>query len=249
MVIRPAMRLIPWRSTLPRRPIAWPPTIPGLVRQVGWVGVVCALGCGGGGGDPGRVLGDYAAAVEGGRAEEAYGLLSAESKKSISFEQFQRILKENPEEARELAQSLKRPQQGPPRVTATVTGQDGESTILLVYEQGQWRVDASAIDLYSQRTPEAAVRSFLRAYDNRRFDVLLKFIPDDQSEGQTIAELKKSWEGEERKDMDRLTGALKASLPTAKVELFGDRASLAFGTGGSVELVRERGLWKIEDLK
>jgi hypothetical protein len=93
------------------------------------------------------------------------------------------------------------------------------------------------------------VKAFLRAYENRRYDVLLKFVPDDQSEGLTPTELKKSWEGEERADMDRLTGALKASLPTAKVELFGDRATLAFGAGGSVELVRERGLWKIEDLK
>lgn len=209
-----------------------------------------ALGCGGSAGaDPDRVLRDYSLALEAGKASEAYDLLSSESKKSISFEQFQRILKQNPEEARELAQSLRRPQSGPPRVTATVTGPDGESSILLVYEQGAWRVDASAIDLYSQRTPEAAVKAFLRAYENRRFDVLLKFVPDDQSEGLTAAELKKSWEGEERADMDRLTGALKASLPTAKVELFGDRATLAFGAGGSVELVRERGLWKIEDLK
>ncbi len=195
------------------------------------------------------MLHDYSLAVEAGKAAEAYALLSTESKKTISFEQFQRILKENPEEARELAQSLRRPQSGPPRVTATVTGPDGESSILLIYQQGQWRVDASAIDLYSQRTPEAAVKAFLRAYENKRFDVLLKFVPDDQSEGLTAAELKKSWEGEEHTDMDRLTGALKASLPTAKVELFGDRASLAFGAGGSVELVRERGLWKIEDLK
>lgn len=209
-----------------------------------------ALGCGGSAGaDPDKVLREYSLAVETGQAEEAYALLSSESKKSISFEQFQRILKENPEEARELAQSLRRPQNGPPRVTATVTGPDGESSILLVYEHGAWRVDASAIDLYSQRTPEAAVKAFLRAYENRRFDVLLKFVPDDQSEGLTAAELKKAWEGEERADMDRLTGALKASLPTAKVELFGDRATLAFGAGGSVELVRERGLWKIEDLK
>jgi hypothetical protein len=208
------------------------------------------VGCGGSAGaDPDRVLHDYSLAVEAGKAAEAYALLSTESKKSISFEQFKRILKENPEEARELAQSLRRPQSGPPRVTATVTGPDGESSILLVYEQGAWRVDASAIDLYSQRTPEAAVKAFLRAYENRRFDVLLKFVPDDQSEGLTATELKKSWEGEERADMDRLTGALKASLPTAKVELFGDRATLAFGAGGSVELVRERGLWKIEDLK
>jgi hypothetical protein len=226
---------------------------PGPMRQAALLLLLLALpaqGCGGSAGaDPDRVLRDYSLAVESGKAAEAYALLSSESKKSISFEQFQRILKENPEEARELAQSLRRPQSGPPRVTATVTGPDGESSILLIYEQGAWRVDASAIDLYSQRTPEAAVKAFLRAYENKRFDVLLKFVPDDQSEGLTAAELKKSWEGEERADMDRLTGALKASLPTAKVELFGDRATLAFGAGGSVELVRERGLWKIEDLK
>ncbi|HXK16371.1 MAG TPA: hypothetical protein VNG33_01105 [Polyangiaceae bacterium] len=209
-----------------------------------------AAGCGGSAGaDPDRVLHDYSLALEGGRAAEAYALLSSESKKSISFEQFQRILKENPEEARELAQTLRRPQIAPPRVTATVTGPDGESSILLIYEQGSWHVDASAIDLYSQRTPEAAVRAFLRAYENRRFDVLLKFVPQDQREDLTAAELKKAWEGEERADMDRLTGALRASLPTAKIEVFGDRATLAFGAGGSVELVRESGLWKIEDLK
>jgi hypothetical protein len=209
-----------------------------------------AFGCGpSAGADPDRVLSAYSEAIQAGHADEAYTLLSSESKKSISFEQFQRILKENPEEARELAQSLRRPQAAPPRVTAIVTGPDGESTILLVYEQGAWHVDASAIDLYSQRTPEAAVRSFLRAYENRRYDVLLKFVPEDQREHTTAADLKKAWDGEERADMDRLTGALKASLPTAKVELFGDRATLAFGAGGSVELVRERGLWKIEDLK
>jgi hypothetical protein len=209
-----------------------------------------ATACGGSAGaDPDKVLHEYSLAVEQGKSREAYELLSADSKKSITFEQFQRVLKENPEEARELAQSLRRPQVGPPRVTATVTGPDGESSILLVYEQGRWRVDASAIDLYSQRTPEAAVRAFLRAYENKRFDVLLKFVPEDQREGLTPAELKKAWEGEEKVDMDRLTGALKASLPTAKVELFGDRATLAFGAGGSVELVREQGVWKIEDLK
>src|SRR5688572_7958750 len=94
-----------------------------------------APGCGGSAGaDPNRVLGEYSLALEAGKAREAYDLLSTESKKSISFEQFQRILKENPEEARELAQSLRRPQSGPPRVTATVTGPDGESSILLVYE-------------------------------------------------------------------------------------------------------------------
>jgi hypothetical protein len=29
----------------------------------------------------------------------------------------------------------------------------------------------------------------------------------------------------------------------------GDRATMAFGSAGTVELVRERGVWKVEDLK
>src|SRR6187402_1765055 len=154
---------------------------PVLVATLALLALPSSLGCrGAGGADPENVLHEYSLALEAGRAEEAYGLLSVESKKSISFEQFQRILKENPEEARELAQSLRRPQVGPPRVTATVTGPDGESSIL-------------------------------RAYENKRYDVLLKFVPEDQLDKElTAAELKKAWEGEEKADMDRLTGALKA---------------------------------------
>jgi hypothetical protein len=122
------------------------------------------LACGASAGaDPERVLHDYSLAVEGGRAAEAYALLSTESKKSISFEQFQRILKENPEEARELAQSLRRPQVAPPRVTATVTGPDGESSILLIYEQGAWRVDASASARRRRRCVPSCARTTIGA--------------------------------------------------------------------------------------
>ncbi len=220
-----------------------------VLIQVGAFALV-AVGCAStSASNPDAVLREYSLAVEHGRAKQAYALLSGESKKTISFEHFQRALKENPEEMQELARSLRRPQIAPPRVTATVTGPEGEQAIVLIYEQGGWRVDASAIDLYSQRTPEAALSAFLRAYANRRFDVLLRFIPEDQLEGLTAPELKKAWEGEERADMDRLTSSLRESLPGAKLELFGDRASLTFGAGGSVELVRELGVWKIEDLK
>jgi hypothetical protein len=42
---------------------------------------------------------------------------------------------------------------------------------------------------------------------------------------------------------------LKAVLPTARFEVLGERATLAFGAGGTLELVREHGSWKVEDLK
>jgi hypothetical protein len=43
--------------------------------------------------------------------------------------------------------------------------------------------------------------------------------------------------------------AVESSLSTASLEVTGDRATMAFGTGGTVELLRERGLWKVEDLR
>jgi hypothetical protein len=46
-----------------------------------------------------------------------------------------------------------------------------------------------------------------------------------------------------------LIAAVEAGLPGAKLEVSGDRATMAFGAGGTVELVRERAIWKVEDLR
>src|SRR5262245_50410341 len=88
--------------------------------------------------EPDRTLRAYSEALAAGRAADAYALLSADAKKSIPFEAFERMLKENPEEIKELAGALKRPSQAP-EVTATVTPPGGP-TLLLVYEDGKWRV-------------------------------------------------------------------------------------------------------------
>lgn len=197
---------------------------------------------------PEGVLAAYARAVQRGQLAEAYGLLSDDAKKSITFEEFKRMIQENPEQAQELVRALDRPQSGPPRVTAKVTGADGEP-LLLVYESGAWRVDGSAIDLYSQATPESAALAFLRAVENKRYDVLLRFVPDSQRDGMSEATLRVAWEGEQKQDMARLTEALKAALPTARFEVVGERATLAYGAGGTIELVREHGAWKVEELK
>ena len=196
---------------------------------------------------PQEALDAYATALREGRTADAYALLSAEAKKEIPYESFQRIVRENPDEVKEIARSLASPA-SPPRVTAVVTAPSGEA-LLLVYEGGAWRVDGSAIDLYGQGTPEAALQAFVRAFRNRRYDVLLRFIPDAEREGLGVAELKRAWEGEERAELERLVSAVETALPTARLEVTGDRATMAFGAAGTVELVRERGVWKVEDLK
>ena len=219
-------------------------------RALGLAGaLIFAAGCSGSQAaqGPRETLDAYSRALNQGRVQDAYVLLSDEAKKSIPFEAFQRMVRENPEEVRDIARALARPS-GPPLVTATVTAPIGQS-LLLVYENGNWRVDGSAIDLYSQATPEAAVRAFIRAYDNKRYDVLMRFVPDAKTEGLDAAKLKKAWEGEQREEMDRLTQALEAALPTARFERIGERATMAYGAGGTVELLREHGEWKIEEFK
>jgi hypothetical protein len=187
----------------------------------------------------------YASALEAGRAKDAYALLSDDAKKSIPFDAFERMIKENPEEARAVAGALLRPS-GTPQVTATVTSPDGKS-LLLRYEGGRWRIDRSAVDLYAQDTPEASLRAFLRAFENKRYDVLLRFVPDDKREGLDAARLKTAFEGEQKDEVERLTQALRAALPTAAIENLGDRATMSYGAGGTVELLREHGVWKIEE--
>lgn len=196
---------------------------------------------------PQEALAAYSAALRAGRAHDAYELLSAEAKKDIPYESFERIVRENPDEVAEIGRSLGHPA-APPRVTARVKAPNGES-LLLVLENGAWRVDGSAVDLYGQTSPESALKAFVLAFKNRRYDVLLRFVPDAEREGLGVEELKRAWEGEERAELEALVAAVEANLPNGRLEVTGDRATMAFGAGGTVELVREGGLWKVEDLR
>jgi len=194
---------------------------------------------------PSDTLRAYARALDDGRADDAYKLLSGEARRSISAEAFRRMVKENTAEMKDIAHALSRPSSDPV-VTATVTSPRGES-VLLVYEDGRWHLDGSAINLYGQSTPRQSVEAFLRAFERKRYDVMLRFVPDSHLEGLDESKLRAAWEGPQKEEMQRITAALRAALPTAQFEEIGDRATMAYGSGGTVQLVREHGAWKIED--
>jgi hypothetical protein len=194
---------------------------------------------------PHDALQAYARALEKGNARDAYALLSDGAQKSMPFETFERMVKENPEDVKAIARALLRPSSAA-QVSATVTSPDGQ-TLLLRFENGKWRVDRSAIDLYAQDTPEAALATFVRAFENKRYDVLLRFVPDAKREGLDRDKLKTAFEGEQREEVQRITQAIKAALPTATIERLDDRATMSYGAGGTIELLREHGLWKIEE--
>lgn len=209
------------------------------------VGMGSGLGCvGSHGADPQSVMRAYSHALEESRADDAYRMLSEEARRGISLEAFRRMMKDNPEEVREIARALARPSAAPV-VTATITSESGHE-LELVLEGGKWRIEATAIDLYPQDTPRHAVQGFARALERKRYDVILKFVPDGHKQGLDAAKLKAAWEGYDKEEMGRVLTSLKQALPTATIEEAGDRASMPYGAG-TMQLVRERGLWKIED--
>jgi hypothetical protein len=205
-----------------------------------------ALGCGAAArwDDPQSVLHAYARALEEGRAEEAYRMLSDEARRGISLEAFRRMVQDDPEGVREVGRSLERPT-APAVVTATVTSPSGQE-LHLVLEGGGWRVDASSLDLYAQDTPRHAIQGFVRAVERKRYDIVLRYVPDAHKEGLDATKLKAAWEGQEKEEMEQVLAALKQALPSASIEETGERATMPYGAG-TMQLVREHGLWKIEN--
>jgi hypothetical protein len=194
--------------------------------------------------DPQAVLRTYARALEDGRADDAYRCLSDEARRGISLEAFRRMVKDDPDGVREIGRALERPT-APPVVTATVTSPNGQE-LHLVLEDGAWRVDASSIELYAQDTPRHAILGFIRAVERKRFDVVMRYVPDTHKEGLDANKLKSAWEGHEKDEIQQVVSALKQALPTATIEETGERAVMPYGAG-TMQLVRERGLWKIEN--
>jgi hypothetical protein len=208
---------------------------------------VPATGCGAAqhpGDDPQSVLHAYARALEDGRADDAYRLLSDEARRGISLEAFRRMVKDDPDGVREIGRALERPT-APPVVNATVTSPSGQE-LHLVLEGGGWRVDASTIDLYAQDTPRHAIVGFVRALERKRYDIVMRYVPDAHKEGLDATKLKAAWEGHEKEEIEQVLAALKQALPSATIEETGERASMPYGAG-TMQLVREHGLWKIEN--
>ena len=204
-----------------------------------------AWGCvGAGGRDPESTLHAYAAALEQGRTADAYHLLSDEARRSLSYEAFKKILESSPEDAKEIGRALSRPTT-PAVITATVTAPSGEA-LELVWNDGQWKVEANAIDLYRDDTPRHAVEGYVRALERKRYDVILRYVPESHREGLDVAKLKAAWEGPDKDDTEQVLANLKLALPSASIEEVGDHAQLAYGSG-VMKLVREHGKWKIED--
>lgn len=207
--------------------------------------LVVLCGCPAGGGrTPETTVASFARALREDRYEDAYDMMSRSYRRRVPFAEFERHLRANPDETHEAAEALDETD-GEAEQTAVLLYADGEA-LNLVYESGSWHIADNIVDFYDQSTPRAALRSFVRAMERRRYDVVMRFVPNADREGMSVERMEEAWSGEGREEVERLVANLSAHLD-APIEQVGDRATMPYGEQYVVRFVREDDLWKIED--
>jgi len=203
--------------------------------------VACARSTAG----PSGTLSALGAALERKDYDAAYALTSAGFRARVPLAAFRAALEEGGRDTQALARRLRAAgeREG---LQLTLELAPGEP-VGLVEEGGRWLVEEpSTFEAWSQKTPRAALRSFVGALERRRYDVVLRLCPTSRRGELSLEALRDYWEGEHKVGNTQLLARLRAALGAPIVEI-GDEARMPYGAGAEARLVREDGAWKIED--
>lgn len=222
-----------------------------LAVAIFFVGGWCVTGCAHESARPDAAVRAFATALERGDLRRAYALLSDEYRRRVSFDTFRA----------EVSSPAKPAGAGPgvaaPTTPAAVTPANtvpisaivalpGRDRVELRWTPTGWQLLEPPLLPYSQHSPRSALRSFVRAVSARRYDILLRFVPESQRKVVTERALQAFWEGPGAEARKPLLNALQRSLD-APIDEEGSRARLQLDGYGDLRFIREDGVWKIED--
>ena len=198
-------------------------------------------GCGAASGSPEASLAELRSALERRDAAAAYALMSSSYRARVPFDAFRAHVEDEDERGEALA--LLAGVEGPAEIEARLVLPDGQE-VLLRSEGGAFRLESEIVDYYSQRTPRDALRSFVRAADHRRFDVLLRLLPRRDRAGLDAETLAARWAADPE-GVERMVGALRTSLD-GPIETSADRATLTTSSAHATFVLEADG-WVVED--
>jgi len=208
------------------------------------LGIGVAAGCAGNKG-PSQTLDRYGRALKNRDFGTAYDLMSSGFRGKVSREDYVRMMRDNAREVDETAERL-RGKKGNLEVSAEFEYGLGDK-MLLVQEGGRWKISANPLGFYDQSTPRNALRSFLRAYQLERWEMMLRFVPNAYREKMDAAKMKAQFTGPSREQMQNLINTLEANVDEPIVER-GNDARMSYGDRFTVQFVKEDGAWKLKDL-
>jgi hypothetical protein len=192
---------------------------------------------------PAAAIEAFGAALERGDFRAAYALTSANTRKRIPYEAFAAGLGSDANQARALGRRMAgEADKLPMRIDVRLAS--GEA-VSLVQEDGGWRIEGEVFDPWGQGTPRAALRTFIRALDGRRYDVVLRLAPNRYRGDLSVEKLRVYWEEERKDERLPLLARLRAAMAAPIVET-GDEAHMPYGPEQEARFVREDGVWKLE---
>jgi len=184
-----------------------------------------------------------------GRPDEAYKLLSSEAKRRHLARRIPTDgQRERARNEGHLPTRCRAPRAIPSSLPRSPSPKGDQ--IVLLYEEGHWRFDGSAINLYGQVNPHQAVEAFLRGVRPKELRRDAPLRADSHMEGSMPTSSARSGRGAQKDEMLRITAALKGGhRHRANSKRSATEPPLAYGSGGTVQLVREHGVWKIRGLR
>jgi hypothetical protein len=203
------------------------------------------LACGSPPTGPNATLQAYSKALKKRDYGAAYELMSSRFRDEHSKEEFVRMMRDNTTEAADTASRL-RATPVEIAITAQVHYGFGDE-LYLIREGGTWRMASNPIEFYSQATPRDALRSFVRAYRLKRWELMLRFVPNEYRERMDADKLRSQFEGESKEDVEVMMRVLEANMDEP-ITNKGDEARMPYGDSFEVQFRREDGLWKIHDI-
>ncbi len=181
--------------------------------------------------EPDDVVDAYVAALERGDAGAIYALMSEESRRAVSREQLERVLKEQRAELGEHAKALASERRAV-EARAEIRYPDGELVGLDLVD-GRFLVTAADGLPASAKTPEQALSQLRKVLARRSYAGLLRVLSP-----RTRAAMEE--------DLRSLVEGL--TEPDAlRIDVVGDSATVTVPGGHQVKLRRQDGLWHIDD--
>jgi len=198
-----------------------------------------AMGCAGSGASgattppPSATLAAWARAVADDDIAGAWALLDAKAREGVDEARFRVLFAENRAELTAQAQAMGTRAAAPVTAQARVALVDGE-VVVLVLEEGAWRIEGGVLDAPGLRTPEDAVASLRRALQRRSLSGVLRVLA-------------RSTRGDVEAELARLLDATEDPADLS-IEVQGDSAEVRLTGGARIRLVRESGEWHVVDV-
>ena len=211
------------------------------MRRLALIGILLAA-CGGPGG-PASPAADgvkmYVSALRSNDAHQAYGLLSSDARKKISYDEFALQWKQSDKERQWQAKVLEESLKGNPDVgeRALISFSDGK-LVQLEREGRMWRLESELVSRSRAKRPRDAIRLFADAVAQRDINGMLGVLTQRRRDGLT-------------KQVEGFVAGIGKRI-NDRIDEFGtDRAELRWDENGiryRIVLRKEDDEWRVDDI-